>query len=262
MRTVARSDRLSIGAITSSESPDTASGLIFGAEEGERSAALFGRKVEIVTATAVPDAAAATREVLARGVALVVSGVPEAPVVRDVSALCRARGTWLINAASSAESLRDDACRHNLLHVVASDAMYAAAKRLGGNGSVTMWHAALDRFGAGQLNARYRARFSRDMTGEAWAGWMSMKLVVESFLRAGAADAKSLVGYALRADTRFDGHKGVPLSFRQSDHQLRQPLYVIAADGNVSPVPSGTAIDQETGDPLDALLGDPRTPCR
>lgn len=91
-----------------------------------------------------------------------------------------------------------------------------------------MWHTDLERFGAAQLNARFRTRFHRDMSSLARAGWMAAKISVEAFLRAGSNDPHEFRTYLERDGVQFDGHKGLPLSFRAWDHQLRQPLYLPA----------------------------------
>ena len=93
-------------------------------------------------------------------------------------------------------------------------------------------------YGAAQLNDRFRARFGRGMDGEAWAAWMAVKVATEAALRVRDVRPDALAAYLARPNVRFDGHKGRPLSFGASDHQLRQPLYVIrpAAEGGARAV--------------------------
>jgi ABC transporter substrate binding protein (PQQ-dependent alcohol dehydrogenase system) len=149
--------------------------------------------------------------------------------------------------------------------VEASARMYAGALAARGDDAAAateavLWHPALERFGAGQLNDRYRARFGEGMDGPAWAGWMAVKALWEASLRARATDAAGLRAYLLRGATQFDGHKGWPLSFRAGDHQLRQPLYLAApADGGgtriVGEVPTRGADDTESSRELLDRLG-------
>jgi len=97
------------------------------------------------------------------------------------------------------------------------------------------WLPSLERFGAGQLNDRFRARFLGNtgqsamvgMTGPAWAGWFAMKAAVETSLRARTGAAGSLRRAILAA--RFDGHKGTPLAFTPGG-VLTHPLYVTGID--------------------------------
>lgn len=89
-----------------------------------------------------------------------------------------------------------------------------------------LWAPTLVRFGAAQLNDRFRARFGSEaaMRGPAWSGWFAAKAIVETALRARVAADAGLTDALLRA--RFDGHKGTPLSFSPEGHLL-QPLHVV-----------------------------------
>ena len=91
------------------------------------------------------------------------------------------------------------------------------------------WHAGLERYGAAQLNDRYRARFgaSAAMSGAAWAGWFAAKAIVEAALRTPDATAASIRERLLAL--RFDGHQGIPLYFAP-DGALQQPLHVRDGD--------------------------------
>jgi hypothetical protein len=81
------------------------------------------------------------------------------------------------------------------------------------------WHPSLTRFGAEQLNQRFESRFGSPMDERAWAAWMAVMAAAEAALRNTTLER-----------LRFDGHKGLRLSFRSEDHTLRQPLYVVAGD--------------------------------
>ena len=87
------------------------------------------------------------------------------------------------------------------------------------------WSPDLERFGAAQLNDRFRARFGADaaMRGPAWAGWFAAKAATEAVLRARAKDPAA-VGKVLRTG-RFDGHQGKPLAFA-SGGALLPPLHI------------------------------------
>jgi hypothetical protein len=83
------------------------------------------------------------------------------------------------------------------------------------------WHPGLERFGAEQLNERFRRRFGIPMDEPAWRGWMAVKIAAELVLRAPAGSDPTTA----LATMSFDGHKGEPLSFEPQDHHLRQPTY-------------------------------------
>src|SRR5438270_2271553 len=126
------------------------------------------------------------------------------------------------------------ACRRHTFHVEASDSMYAAALRLAGGraDSALLWIGTLERYGASQINGRYRNKYRMPMDAGAWAGWVAIKIAAEAALRAHSTHAAALVSYLEARSTSFDGHKGWPLTFRPGDHQLRQPLYVVVGAGN------------------------------
>jgi hypothetical protein len=157
-----------------------------------------------------------------------------------LSRFAESHGVIFMNVVSRKQAIRL-ACRSLTFHVEATDEMYNVARQLGTTASgrsapvkasrsdsVALWTASLRRFGAEQLNARYRARYSGAMDGGAWAGWMAVKAASEAALRVRPTNATVLRDYFESASTRFDGHKGWPLSFRRNDHQLRQPLYIVA----------------------------------
>ncbi|MBW3672058.1 MAG: hypothetical protein KY432_10365 [Acidobacteria bacterium] len=81
------------------------------------------------------------------------------------------------------------------------------------------WHSDLYRYGAGEINERYVDATGAEMTESSWFGWVAMKLVLETALR-----------HQRLADAKIDGHKGVPLTFRNG--VLQQPLYVALHRGD------------------------------
>jgi branched-chain amino acid transport system substrate-binding protein len=93
---------------------------------------------------------------------------------------------------------------------------------------VASWYHELERYSARELNRRFMRRFEKPAEGFAWANWAAVKLVAEGVLRSASTDAKALVSY-LEGAPPFDGHKGKALTFREWNHQLRQPLYVLKA---------------------------------
>jgi ABC transporter substrate binding protein (PQQ-dependent alcohol dehydrogenase system) len=87
------------------------------------------------------------------------------------------------------------------------------------------WAPGFERFGAPQLARRFARAAQRPMTGADWAGYMAAKAVVQAALAQPAAvDAAGLLKTLKGPDFVLDGFKGVRLSFRPWDGQLRQPL--------------------------------------
>jgi ABC transporter substrate binding protein (PQQ-dependent alcohol dehydrogenase system) len=126
-----------------------------------------------------------------------------------------------------------------------------------------MWHPGLERFGAAQLNDRFRATAGGPMTSPAWAGWMAVKVIWEAFLRSPQKSPPGLSAFFVADTTAFDGHKGMPLSFRRWDHQLRQPLYaVVPGVESVTEVPAPAKDDMSMRDLLDTIGDrDPGSAC-
>lgn len=89
------------------------------------------------------------------------------------------------------------------------------------------WSDRFERYGAPQVSRRMVKNAKRPMTAPDWAAWMAGKAVAGAAVAApkgpNAAFAKAL------AELELDGSKGVTMSFRPWDGQLRQP--VLLSDG-------------------------------
>ncbi|RIH87546.1 ABC transporter substrate-binding protein [Calidithermus roseus] len=145
------------------------------------------------------------------------------------------------------------------------------APRAGAGHRAVLWEAKLDAYGARELNARFRERFKKPMDPPAWAGYQSVKLLFEAASFGGSLEGPRLVSYLENPTTVFDVHKGIGVSFRPWDHQLRQSLYLIKINpqarddwdlaGLVGELP---AIYRPGTDPIERLdqLGDLRRDSR
>jgi ABC-type branched-subunit amino acid transport system substrate-binding protein len=243
--------RLRIGLITpvtgTVSTAASARGVRLGAAEAKQTAKLFGANVELYEASGSGSGAvaAARRLSSARQVQLLIGSS-----AADADALSRyaeSREILFFNVASRAPALRS-ACRRHTFHIEASEGMYAAGLRLAEEHPVIsartgtppaaaypdsplLWSPYLQRFGAAQINDRYRTKYLVPMDGSAWAGWAAVKIAAEAALRVGSTQPSKLLGYLESPDTKFDGHKGWPLTFRIADHQLRQPVYLALRSG-------------------------------
>jgi hypothetical protein len=94
-----------------------------------------------------------------------------------------------------------------------------------GSVRILEWHPTLTRFGASELNERFRRATGAEMTAPAWIGWVAVKASVETALRSETPLDCEALGRA-----RFDGHKGRPLTFDRSTRELVQPLYVVSGN--------------------------------
>jgi ABC transporter substrate binding protein (PQQ-dependent alcohol dehydrogenase system) len=97
------------------------------------------------------------------------------------------------------------------------------------------WHAQFERYGAPQVSRRFAKAAQRPMTGHDWAAWMAGRALVAVAVAAPKgtppAWAKTL------ATTELDGSKGVAMSWRAWDGQLRQPLLLTDGQGVVATAP-------------------------
>jgi ABC transporter substrate binding protein (PQQ-dependent alcohol dehydrogenase system) len=98
------------------------------------------------------------------------------------------------------------------------------------------------------------------MTERDYAAWMAARAIGEAATRAQSADPDAIVQY-MRSD-KFDlaAFKGVKLSFRRWDGQMRQPILLADADSLVSVSPQPGFLHQFSE--LDTLGTDrPETGC-
>ena len=94
--------------------------------------------------------------------------------------------------------------------------------------SAAAWHPTLSKYGASELNERFRKAHGSDLTEAAYLGWVAVKALVEAELRRKPDENFCRVVATLR----FDGHKGRPLFFEAATRTLSQPLYIVK-DGKV-----------------------------
>jgi len=218
--------RLVIGMLALRSSPDDSSGesssngLTLGIEEAQRTGRLFGWEIVVVLP---PDSLPTIAPLY-----LDLGSAPRRP-----HGECGDRAFRLLPSNRSAQpSTKADT-------EITTDRL-----------SVVAWHPALERFGAAQLNERYRKRFGTNMDERAWASWLSIKVLLDAALRTGTSDHCTLERFFLSATGRFDGHKGVPLFFDPQTRELVQPLYAPRRSGElemVSVPPSNDATSRVPG---------------
>jgi len=90
------------------------------------------------------------------------------------------------------------------------------------------WHWTWERNGGPQVNSRFdRKSGGRRMEGPDWAAWMAVKMIVQSVMRTHSAEFAKQRAFIL-GDSDFDGAKGLAMSVRPWDHQLRQGILLAA----------------------------------
>lgn len=121
------------------------------------------------------------------------------------------------------------------------------------------WSDRFERYGAPQVSRRMVRNAKRAMTAQDWAAWMAGKAVVAAAVAApkgpNAAFAKAL------AEVDLDGSKGVAMSFRPWDGQLRQPVLMSDGQSVISMAPIDGLLHPKNN--LDTLGADaPEKLCR
>jgi ABC-type branched-subunit amino acid transport system substrate-binding protein len=228
--------RIGLLASTHHDPSSVERGASLGTMEARRVAAMLGRDVSLVVSS---DPV----QLVADGTHVLVGGFDEASCLL-LGELAERHDRLFLNIGCSSDVLRGARCRRSTFHIAPSDAMRrhasgTVARPADGAVAIESWHASLERYGAAQLNDRYRAQFGASMNSAAWSAWMAVKVAWEAFARTRAFDNARVIAWLEDARTRFDGHKGRALSFRPWDHQMRQPLYAIAgaAGGSIIEVP-------------------------
>ncbi len=117
-------------------------------------------------------------------------------------------------------------------------ATYAPRPVVGSEGlTPRAWHWTFERYGAPQLNQRFRRLADRDMTDDDWAGWAAVRVLTDAVVQAGSAE-RTAVHAALRSpDLSVDLYKGVRGNFRNWDGQLRQPILLATHNAVIAVAP-------------------------
>lgn len=125
----------------------------------------------------------------------------------------------------------------------------------------TTWHPTLETWGAAQAQNRFRRMAGRLMRPLDYQVWAAIRTVGEAATQKKTADPAVLVPYFAEPAFGLPAYKGVSLSYRPWDHQLRQPMVVAQAKAMVTVAPEQGFIHQRT--PLDTLgVDQPETTCK
>jgi ABC transporter substrate binding protein (PQQ-dependent alcohol dehydrogenase system) len=123
------------------------------------------------------------------------------------------------------------------------------------------WHWTWEHNGAPQVNSRFEKRSGgRHMESADWATWIAVKMVVQAALRTRSAEFDKQRRFIL-GEGSFDGNKGLALSVRPWDQQLRQAILLAAPYSVVARAPVEGFLHKIND--LDTLGDDePESPCR
>ena len=123
------------------------------------------------------------------------------------------------------------------------------------------WAWTWERNGAPQLNSRFVTKSGgRRMESADWAAWIAVKLVAQSVLRTRSTEFAKLRAFMLGFTEGFDGAKGLAVSVRPWDQQLRQPILLATPWAVTASAPVDGFLHQKNV--LDTLGDDEAdTPC-
>lgn len=123
------------------------------------------------------------------------------------------------------------------------------------------WARAHQQWGAPQIQNRFLARAKRWMTSRDYAAWLAVRAVGEAATRTQSLDPAALLTYIRGDKFELAGYKGVPLSFRPWDGQMRQAILLAQPRALVSVSPQPGYLHQFSE--LDTLGVDrPESKCR
>jgi ABC transporter substrate binding protein (PQQ-dependent alcohol dehydrogenase system) len=123
------------------------------------------------------------------------------------------------------------------------------------------WSRVLDAWGSAQLQSRFVRTNKRPMRPLDYQAWTAIRAIGEAATRTQSGSAKVIGDYMLRPDFDIAAFKGVPVSLRNWDHQLRQPILLIQPRMLVSLSPQPGFLHPVTA--LDSLGTDePESTCK
>jgi ABC transporter substrate binding protein (PQQ-dependent alcohol dehydrogenase system) len=97
------------------------------------------------------------------------------------------------------------------------------------------WHAQFERFGAPQVSRRFHKASKRPMTAHDWTAWLAAKALIT--VASAQPKGPNATWQQALTKVQLDGSKGVNMSFRLWDGQLRQPLLLTDGQGVISQAP-------------------------
>jgi ABC transporter substrate binding protein (PQQ-dependent alcohol dehydrogenase system) len=123
------------------------------------------------------------------------------------------------------------------------------------------WHRTHEQWGAVQLQNRFKEHAGRWMEEQDYAAYLAVRALGEAATRTQSGELQPIKNYILSDAFALQGYKGVPLSFRSWDGQLRQPVLLAAPRSLVGVAPIEGFLHPKTE--LDTLGYDqPESTCK
>lgn len=99
------------------------------------------------------------------------------------------------------------------------------------------WSPVIEQWGAAQLQSRFSEAAGREMRPRDYAAWAAMRTIGEAVTRTNSGDAAVLRDYILGPDFELAGFKGRPMTYRDWNGQLRQPIALVQPRALVAQAP-------------------------
>jgi ABC transporter substrate binding protein (PQQ-dependent alcohol dehydrogenase system) len=123
------------------------------------------------------------------------------------------------------------------------------------------WHRSYEEYAGQEMQKRFERFSGRIMTERDYEGWLALRIFGEAMLRTGATDAKAIRNYILSDAFNIAAYKGIGVSFRKWDLQLRQPILLAGPRALISIAPiEGFLHPKFLADSLG--FDEPETKCR
>ena len=125
----------------------------------------------------------------------------------------------------------------------------------------TTWHRSQEQWGATQIQRRFIKLAQRYMKPRDYSGWAAMRTIGEAVTQTSSASPDILREFILSDKFNLAGFKGVPLTYRNWNGQLRQPVLVVGPRMLVSVSPQDGFLHQVSI--LDTLgFDEPQSTCK
>lgn len=123
------------------------------------------------------------------------------------------------------------------------------------------WHRSFEQYAAMQMQNRFERQSGRTMTERDYSAWIAVRTVGEAVTRTGKNSPADVRRYLLSDKFEVAGFKGLGLTFRRWNHQLRQPVLLSGPRSlvSISPQP-GFLHERHLTDTLG--IDEPESACR
>ncbi len=122
------------------------------------------------------------------------------------------------------------------------------------------WDRVVEQWGAAQLQSRFQDQAMRSMTSIDYAAWAAVRTIGEAVTRIQTVDPAAIRDYVFSDAFSLSGFKGVKLTYRRWNGQLRQPIPLVHPQSVVALAPLAGFLHHRTE--LDTLgLDQPESKC-